>query len=160
MKRIAFAAFIILVVPLFAQEKKDHLMLSSADLSWTAGPPSLPKGAQVVVLEGNPGDEGIFTMRLKVPPNYRIPAHWHPAFEHVTVLEGVFSMGRGEKFDEAALHDLRVGSFAMMAPGTRHFAASKDGAVIQLHGMGPWQIYYVKAEDDPRWQASRPAPSQ
>ncbi len=150
MKRVTLIMLLILAVPVFAQGKNDHVMLSSAELTWTTGPPSLPKGSQVVILEGNPADEGIFTMRLKLPANYRIPAHWHPAFEHVTVLEGTFWMGRGEKFDEAALHELRPGSFAMMAPGTRHFAATKQATVIQLHGMGPWQIYYVNSDDDPR----------
>lgn len=152
MKRITFTAVIalILVTPLFAQEKKGHAILSAADLTWTAGPPSLPKGAQMVVLEGNPAEEGIFTMRLKLPANYRIPVHWHPAFEHVTVLEGGFSMGVGDKYDPAALHDMAPGGFTFMSPGTRHFVLVKDGAVIQLHGMGPWQIYYVNPDDDPR----------
>lgn len=152
MKRTEIAVFFILfaAVPLIAQEKKTHAMMSPGELTWSAGPGSLPKGAQVAVLEGNPAEEGIFTMRLKLPADYRIPAHWHPAFEHVTVLEGTISMGTGDKFDEAGLHELRAGSFAVMHPGTRHFAASKGGAVIQLHGMGPWQIYYVNPDDDPR----------
>lgn len=152
MRRTTLAVVIALLVvaPLVAEDKKGHVMLSAADLTWTAGPPSLPKGAQMVVLEGNPAEEGIFTMRLKLPANYRIPPHWHPAFEHVTVLEGTFSMGTGDKFDPAALHDMSAGAFAVMSPGTRHYVSVKSGAVVQLHGMGPWQIYYVNADDDPR----------
>ena len=129
-------------------------MFAPADLKWSDGPPSLPKGSKVAVLKGNPAQEGIFTIRLRLPANYRIAPHWHPAFENITVIEGTFSMGLGERFDEKALHEMKAGSFMTMAPGTRHFALSKKGGVIQLHGMGPWQIYYINAADDPRRPAS------
>lgn len=147
---VACLVLSVVAIPVAAQGKKDHAMFAPADLVWSAGPPSLPKGAHVAVLKGNPAEEGIFTIRLRLPANYVIPAHWHPAFEHITVVEGTFSMGLGERFDEAALHEMPAGSFMTMAPGTRHFAASTRGGVIQLHGMGPWQIYYVNPADDPR----------
>lgn len=148
MKRTAFLASLILVaaLPLAA----DHIMLKAGDLKWAAGPASLPPGSQVAVLEGDLASEGIFTARLRLPANYRIPAHWHPAFEHVTVISGSFWMGLGDKFDEAVLHEIPAGGFAVMSPGQRHFAATKGETVIQLHGMGPWQIYYVNPADDPR----------
>ena len=38
----------------------------------------------------------------------------------------------------------------LMKAGTRHFAWSKSGAVIQVHGMGPFAITYVNPADDPR----------
>ena len=77
-----------------------HVMMTDADLIWTDGPKSLPPGAKMAVLEGNPTKEGLFTLRFKLPANYKVPAHWHPADEHVTVLAGSFSMGMGEKFDD------------------------------------------------------------
>jgi hypothetical protein len=40
---------------------------------WHNGPPSLPKGAQIAVLEGDPNKEGPFVFRVKVPDGYRIP---------------------------------------------------------------------------------------
>ena len=147
---LAAALFLVSANSVVAQNQKAHAMFSPSQLTWTAGPASLPKGSQVAVLKGNPMEEGIFTIRLKLPANYRIPPHWHPAFENVTVLEGTFSMGLGDSFNEAALHPLGPGGYVTMAPGTRHFAATKEGATIQLHGMGPWQIYYVNAADDPR----------
>lgn len=159
MKRTALVSFTILLLAasISAQEKKTHIRFSPADLSWTAGPPSLPPGSKMVVLKGNPAEEGVFTMRLSLPANYRIAPHWHPAFENITILEGHFLMGVGEKFDETTLHAMGPGSFGSMAPGTRHFAATKEPAVIQLHGMGPWQIYYVNPDDDPRRPSPKPA---
>lgn len=138
-----------------AGEGKEHIMMNANELKWGPAPASLPAGAQAAVLEGDPAQQGFFTLRLKVPANYKIPAHWHPADEHVTVIEGTFSMGLGEKFDEKALTDLPVGGFAVMPTGVRHFAMSKEGATIQLHGMGPWGINYVNPKDDPRKKAAK-----
>lgn len=127
-----------------------HILVLPAAMQWTDAPPALPAGAKVAVLEGKPSDPGPFTMRIKLPANYKIPPHWHPGDEHVTVISGSFRMGLGEKFDEKALHDLPVGGFAVMAKGTRHFAATKGAVVVQVHGIGPWGITYVNPADDPR----------
>lgn len=156
MKRLAVLTAVFLMataLPVAA----DHIMLSPGQLKWVDAPASLPKGAQMAVLEGSPAEEGIFTIRLRMPANYRISPHWHPAFEHVTVIEGSFWMGLGEKFDEAALHEIAAGGFAVMPPGTRHYAATKGATTIQLHGFGPWQLYYVNTADDPRNRRSEPA---
>lgn len=155
MRYISFVAacFAVLVSPLVAQDQRGqqgHSMVMADQMEWTAGPGSLPPGAEMTVLSGDPTKEGVFTMRVRVPANYRIPAHWHPAREHVSVIEGTFSMGMGERFDEAGLHEHGPGDFMAMEPGTRHYVFSREGAIIQLHGMGPWQINYVNAADDPR----------
>ena len=42
-------------------------------------PPTLPAGAQLAVLEGDPGSSsGDFTVRLKMPDGYVFNPHWHP----------------------------------------------------------------------------------
>lgn len=127
-----------------------HVMLTAGDLKWAAGPPSIPAGAQFVVMEGNPANPGPFTMRLKLPNGYKIPAHWHPADEHVTVIAGTFNMGMGDKLDLTKGRELPVGSFAVMPAQNNHFAYTKGEAIIQLHGIGPWGINYVNPADDPR----------
>lgn len=164
-KYLSFRIFLVvlsLVVPallLHAQEKAtemavkhqaDHLMLVPTDLTWTDGPASLPKGTRSALVEGDPTKAGPFTMRLKLPANYKVPPHWHPGVEHVTVLSGSFYMGLGDVFDESKARKLPVGGFALMAIGTRHFAFTKEEATIQLHGIGPWGITYVNSADDPR----------
>ena len=142
---------------LFAEEEKKpsaHVMLTSADLKWADGPPSLPPGAKAAVMEGNPKEAGPFTMRLKLPANYKVPAHWHPADEHVTVISGTFYMGMGDKLDEASAKELPAGSFAVMPTKQHHFAMTKAETVVQLHGVGPWAINYVNPADDPRSKAA------
>ena len=127
-----------------------HVMLTIGDLKWAEGPPSLPTGAKFAMMEGNPKNPGPFTMRLMLPDGYMIPAHWHPADEHVTVIAGIFNMGMGDKLDMTKGKELPVGSFVVMPAQTHHFAYTKGETIVQLHGIGPWQINYLDPADDPR----------
>jgi quercetin dioxygenase-like cupin family protein len=130
-----------------------HAIVALPDqITWGPAPAALPAGAKAAVLEGNPGEAGPFTMRVLLPNRYRIPPHYHPAVEHVTVLKGAFKVGMGDKFDGSAMNLLPAGTFAALEPGTRHFAESEGETILQLHGVGPWQITYVNPTDDPRRQ--------
>lgn len=130
----------------------EHRIFTPADLKWADSPPSLPKGAKVAVLEGDLGSPGPFTMRIMLPAGYKIPPHFHPGIEHVTVIVGALYMGLGEKWDETKGHELTPGSFSYMAAGTRHYAWTKKATTLQVHGVGPWGITYVNPTDDPRNQ--------
>src|SRR5687768_2671593 len=127
-----------------------HVMLTEPQIKWGDPPAALPKGAMLAVLSGDPSQAGPFTMRAKFPAGYRIAAHWHPTDEHLTVLAGTFSAGTGDAFDMKALHDMPAGTFAVMPAEMRHFTYTKDGATIQIHGMGPFVLNYVNPADDPR----------
>jgi len=126
-----------------------HVMVTPDDLKWT-DIPSLPPGAKIAVIEGPMTEAVPFTFRLKLPANYKIPAHSHPAIEHVTVISGGFSMGTGDKLDTSKSKELRAGSVAIMQPKTPHFGWTKEEAIVQVHGVGPWGVTYVNPEDDPR----------
>ena len=91
-----------------------------------------------------------FTFRLRFPADYKIPAHWHPAIEHVTVISGTINIGVGEKLDAAKTKPLPAGSVAIMQPKTNHFLWTKEETIVQIHGVGPWVITYVNSADDPR----------
>jgi len=127
----------------------DHLMATPDELKWTEVP-SLPPGAKLAVIEGPLNQPGPVTFRLRFPANYQLPAHWHPAIEHVTVLSGTFHMGAGDKLDPSKTKALSAGSIAIMQPKTTHFALTKEETVVQVHGMGPWGVTYVNPADDPR----------
>jgi anti-sigma factor ChrR (cupin superfamily) len=127
----------------------DHRMISPNDLKWS-DVPSLPPGAKMAVIEGPMSEAVTFTVRLKFPANYQIPAHWHPAVERVTVLSGTFYMGVGDRLDTQKSAPLSAGSMMILQPRTHHFAWTKDEVVVQLNGTGPWGVTYVNAADDPR----------
>lgn len=133
-----------------AQTLPGHSMVSAADLKW-ADVPSLPPGAKIAVLEGPMNEAVPFTARIRMPANYRIPAHWHPAIEHVSVLSGTFHMGVGEVLDTSKGMAVRAGGFVVMQTKTPHFAYTADEPTeIQLHGVGPWGVTYLNPADDPR----------
>jgi quercetin dioxygenase-like cupin family protein len=131
-------------------ENSEHVMVRPDDLKWGPAPPGLPAGAQIAVLSGDPGSGGRYVIRVKLPGGYKIPPHWHPTDENVTVLKGTFAAGKGEKFDADAARDLPAGSFVCMPKEMRHFAWCKGETIIQVHGVGPFEINYVNAADDPR----------
>lgn len=127
-----------------------HLIYSVADVKWIDGPGSLAKGARMAILEGNPAQPGIFTMRIWMPDGFRIAPHWHPKPERVTVVSGTFLLGSGEVLDAQRTTPLGAGSYTAMPPGMRHYGIAEGETVIQLTSTGPWEITYVKPEDDPR----------
>jgi hypothetical protein len=153
-KKLLVATSLLLLssIASFADEIKpaDHGIFAPGDVKWKEGPPSLAPGAKFAVLEGDPSKEGLFTMRLWLPDGFKIQPHWHPAVEHITVVSGEFHVGMGETFDTATGHTLKEGTFAFLSSQMRHFAWAKGETVLQLHGVGPWQINYVNPADDPR----------
>jgi quercetin dioxygenase-like cupin family protein len=127
-----------------------HVILAPDAVEWRQGPASLPAGARFAVLEGDPAQRGFFTLRLWLPDGYVIPPHSHPGVERVTVLQGAFRLGMGDRVDPRAARSLRPGSYFAMPPGMNHFAIAEGETVIQLTSIGPWQVSYVNPEDDPR----------
>ena len=129
---------------------KNHVMVRPDDVKWGPAPPSLPAGAKLAVLSGNPFKAEPFVIRAKLPDGYKVPPHWHPTDENVTVIEGTFMAGKGERFNADASEALPAGSFVKMPKEMRHFAWAKGETIIQIHGIGPFEITYVNAADDPR----------
>lgn len=127
-----------------------HAGMLPAEIKWGPAPPALPAGAQVAVLAGDPGKEGVFLMRVKLPAGYKVPPHWHPMDEYVTVLSGTLQFGMGDKFDAAQMRALPAGSYVTAEKEMRHYVQTKGPTVIQITAMGPFAITYVNAADDPR----------
>ena len=125
--------------------------IAPSDIKWGPAPASLPAGAQMAVLDGDPGKAGMpFVIRAKFPDGYRIAPHWHPTDENVAVLSGAFLVGMGDKFDDKSMTTLAAGGFAHMPKTMHHYASAKGETVIQVHGVGPFVVNYVNPADDPR----------
>jgi quercetin dioxygenase-like cupin family protein len=110
----------------------------------------LPKGAKIAVVSGNPAQPGPFVIRLRFPPGYAVPPHSHPADEHVTVLDGVVSMGMGSIADRDRLKVIPKGRSIIAPANMAHFASTTQGATLQISSRGPFQVTYVNRDDDPR----------
>jgi quercetin dioxygenase-like cupin family protein len=127
-----------------------HVAVRPDAIKWGQAPPSLPAGAQMAVLVGDPTKQGAYVARAKMPDGYKVPPHWHPVDENITVLKGTFLIGTGEKLDPSKTEELPPGSFMRMPKNMRHFAIAKGETIIQLHGTEPFEINYVNPADDPR----------
>ena len=128
-----------------------HVIVTSETLEWR-DVPSMASGAKISVLEGDLTAAAPFTFRLKLPADYHLAPHVHPAYERVTVLPGELHFAHGRKFDRGATMPMPVGGFAVMAPDEPMFGYTTGETIIQLHGTGPWGIEYLDPADDPRKQ--------
>lgn len=164
MKKIVILCSVIVGAAVFvlaAKEKKqeehsktaattEHKIMTPSDLQWGEMPPGLPAGAKMVVLNGDPGKAGPFTVRMQAPAGYKIAPHTHPTAERLTVISGTFRLGMGAKFDETATQEMGAGSYVVLPKGMAHFVSTTSEAIVQIDSEGPFQINYVNPADDPR----------
>lgn len=108
--------------------------------------PGFPAGMKIAALHGDPDKAGEFyTLRLRFPDGYAFPAHWHPMAENVTVIMGTFYLGMGDKVVEGAGKRYIAGDFLNVPAKMPHFGHVRGETVIQLHGVGPFQIMLASA---------------
>ena len=123
--------------------------MPAGSLKWGPAPAALPKGGEMAGLAGDPGKSGWFTVRLKMPAGYKIPAHKHPHTERITVISGELNFGTGDRLDEKRANRLGPGGFVDLPANSNHYAFAEVPTVIQITGEGPFGIDYVNPADDP-----------
>lgn len=121
--------------------------------------PIAPMSQDVEILYGDPEKVGEpFVMRIRELPGGFIPPHKHPIDEHITVLQGTIYFGVGDKFDYAAMRELKAGGYAYIPKGSTMFGYTPEAAIVQVHGVGPFHIHWragdkwrdrLKTLDDP-----------
>jgi quercetin dioxygenase-like cupin family protein len=131
-----------------------HVMENATAAKWGPAPPMLPPGAQIAVLSGDPTKAVRYTVRLKFPANYDIPAHSHPEDENVVVVSGELFLQMGTKLNRASGMALVPGGYALMPARANHAAYTKTETTILLYGQGPVEFKYVNPSDDPRTATS------
>lgn len=138
--------------PQAAMPATAHITVATRDLKWTP----LFLGLETAVVAGDPAKAGApFVMRVRARTAAAVPAHWHPMDENVTVLTGTVKIGMGEKYDAKAAPALAAGTYTLVPKNMRHFAWHAAGSVIQIHGTGPFELYFVNPAEDPRKAASK-----
>jgi quercetin dioxygenase-like cupin family protein len=132
----------------YSQEKAEtaapHKIVRFGDLKWTP----IIKGCELAPVSGDPNADGApFVIRLRCADGAKIPPHWHPTDENVTVLRGTFLVGMGETFDETKLQTMNVGNFLSLPKEMRHFGLCRGETIVQVHGSGPFKVNWVNPAD-------------
>jgi len=141
---MAAAAAMTLAMTQDDKTKKEIVGLTPKQVEWFT-PSYYQDGRQRAQLLGDSGHGGAWIHRVKIPGGGRVLAHTHSHDEVVTVIEGTWYLGEGERFDPAKLKGYPAGSFVVIPAGVPHFLAAKDGAVIvQLNGTGKFGTDYLE----------------
>ena len=121
-------------------EASDFVAKNEGILSWIDfAPPGFPPGGKISVLHGDPFSPGLFVLRLSLPEGYRIPLHWNPTAEYVTVLSGGMQLGMGNSVDTSAAQSYSPGDFVFIPARQPHWAQARGATVLQVSGNGPFQ---------------------
>lgn len=125
------------------------------EYKWGPAPAVFPAGAEMAVLQGDPGGTGTFTVRLRMPNGYKIAPHTHPSDEHVTVIAGNFRVGMGKTFTSKGMMTLKSGGFVTAPANEAHFAVTQGVTIVQVHALGPFAMTYVNPADMPKAGTSK-----
>ena len=120
------------------------IQIHAETLPWKPAPPSLPAGAESAVLEGDPRQPGLFTLRIRVPAGSRLLPHTHPRPERITVLSGSLGLGFGKRYDQTRLKIFRAGDYYVTPPGVVHFLGFPEDTEVQITTEGPWGLDYLQ----------------
>ncbi len=105
--------------------------------------PLKPMVGDVEILYGDPEVPGQpFVLRIHELPGAIVPPHSHPVDENITVVQGTWYFALGEEFDKNKLQELNTGGFAFAPKGSTMFGFSPEGAIVQVHGVGPFMIQW------------------
>jgi quercetin dioxygenase-like cupin family protein len=137
------AIVVFALAALAAAPPPDTIQVDAAKIVWKDGPPTLPKGTKVAVLEGDPKQAGMFTMRLRVPAGSKVMPHWHPRPERVTILSGKVAVGFGDTWDDKELRGFGPGDFYVNPAQSHHYVFFPRSSVIQITGEGPWELHLL-----------------
>ena len=79
-----------------------------------------------IFLFGEPRSEEVpFSFHVKFPAEYKVPAHWHPVIERITVVSGTLNLGAGDTFDPGKPQRCQQGVTSIMDLKTNHLAWTK-----------------------------------
>ena len=117
----------------------DPVVINFNDMPWQTN----PDGSQTVYLYGHPSKPGLFILLSKDVPGYKKAPHYHNKLVFVTLLEGSFYVGYGNRFDKSKAIPIKANNLTVNPPGVVHYEWTETGAISQVIGIGPWDTIYV-----------------
>jgi len=152
---ITIAAAAVAILPQAVRGQNHHAsngMKTStpATLKWAPMPvEGFPPGMEMAVLEGDPSVANQpFAVRVRFPDGYRMPAHYHPTAENITVMSGTFLLKMGDTATQNA-DSYAPGDFISIPPLQPHYGGAKGVTVVQVHGIGPFKVLLAKPGSTP-----------
>ncbi len=128
------------------QHNTSSILMKVSDIKFHPAP-GFPKGAQIVLIRGDLSNAEPYTIRLKLPDGFVIPAHWHTTDEEVTVLSGTLNVGMGDKVDKSQSTALSAGGYQLVPANAHHYVWATGETVMQLDGMGPRTTTFVNPDE-------------
>ena len=145
------------VTAMAAQTPADRpVIVQAATIQWTPAPPVLEAGAMAVLLDGDPSKAAPFTLRVRLPANYRIAPHRHSIAERLTVLAGTLCFATRDAASQ--LRDstcLGPGAFRIMPANVLHTDWTTGPVEYQIEAIGPFDMIYLNPQDDPTRRVPR-----
>jgi quercetin dioxygenase-like cupin family protein len=74
------------------------------------------------VVYGDPNKPGLYVVRVKFAPGFKVLPHFHPDERTVVVLSGTFYFGLGEQWEEGKMKAYPTGTFLSEPPKVPHYA--------------------------------------
>lgn len=134
-------------------------IVQANDVEFTEPPADMPMqpGVKVAVLEGDPKQSKTYTIRLQFPAGTKVPVHTHSSTERFMIIDGEYDFSVGDEWNEGSFQALMPSSVAVLPTQAMHYGRTgKNGAVIQVTGVGPFDMIYANPADAP--QATPPKP--
>ena len=73
-----------------------------------------------------------------------MPPHSLPSDERVTMLQGQFSVAFGADESRQDATQFGPGDYYVNARGAVHAVWADSAAIIQITGIGPWEVHFVE----------------
>jgi len=138
------ASAAVLLACSLAAPAAERIVANPLGFKWDESPAGLPKGAKIARLSGDPARPGPFAVMIKLPANYKWPAHWHSQDQQFTIVSGRMYVGLGDQPDASATETAKAGSYFYMPAKTHYYAYTRTNCMFQVTGTGPLDFNYVK----------------
>ena len=149
MRKLLLAFLLIAIsTPVIAQQAMTRVTPDA--LVWRQDP-AFPRGVLIATVLGDPKQTGeVVVLRIKFPPQFKMPPHTHRYSEVVTVISGAIGSSHGTIFKKRG-GLLKPGSLWVYPARHPHYAWTENReAILQVQFIGPGGIEYIDPRDDPR----------
>jgi quercetin dioxygenase-like cupin family protein len=148
-QRIIAAALVIgLTGPAAAVElnSKAIAIRQADDIKWRD--PTGAAGVNQKILFGDPTKPGFYMVMNRFKPGNFSKPHFHPNDRFITVVQGTWYVGTGNKWDKDATIPVKAGGAVTHFANEVHYDGAKDEEVVVIiTGQGPTTTNFVDIKE-------------